>query len=260
MAPLVVRPVASTYDPGYPRFTEICDWSSLLEPGRTSLLRPAALFAGLLGSCLFVADGRAADAPEAKPKPPLQSSNARADSIANAALAEVRSTGHWFARSGADMVQVVPGQPAITVPVIRVSFGNSYVGIFDVARAQKATIEMFAAYGVKLVPKHHFQRDGIEFEADGYDPVSKVGFEILGVDDPDPSARTKAAPRPAGEVLDAGETSILKDHVVAGSESFFLAEASSYPNMDGDQYTPLRAYLKSALDYLDWLKKQGRLK
>ena len=260
MKQFVVRPVATTYDPGYPRFTEVTDWASLLAADRPRVQRVAALFAGILGSCLLVAEGQAADAPDTHVHPPLRSPNAEAARIANEVLDEVRPQDSWFSSATVKKVQVVERQPKITVPQIRISFGNSYAGIFDVTRARRATLQVFAAYGVKLETNHHFKREGIEFEADGYDPVKKVGFEILGSDRKQVDFDLGEPDGPAASVLDDAETAALKQRVASGKDTLFLAPATAYPNMDGDQFTPLRAYLQSTLDYLDWLARSGKLK
>ena len=263
MKPFEVRPVPRDYDPGYPRFSEIDDWASLLEPGRSTLFPAQALaFAGLLGTCLLLGEGRAV-AQEQDPEvgPPLQSRNAEAAKIANEALERVRKSGFWYKGSKVEKLEVTKGSPAVTVPKIRISFGNSYVGVFDTARAKKATIDMFAAYGVDLESNHRFAKGGVEFEADGYDPKRKVGFEILGSDRP-PAGVDGVIPPPDGNrkrSLDDAETRALKDRVEKGEELLFLTPVVNYPNMDDDQYTPLRAYLQSALDYLDWLARQGKL-
>jgi len=254
--PLEVRPVPAGYRPGYPRFVEVTDWERLLRPSGS------LLFGGLLGAALLVPERAGAqDAPPPPVGPPLASSNARAAAIANRALDEVRKSGFRYQRSETGEEEVVKGSPKVTFPKIRISYGNSYVGVFDLARAKQVTVELFAAYGVRLEERHLFKKDGVEFEADGYDPKRKIGFELLGSDRPPGGLSEKVPPRESdpAKLLDDAETAKLKEQVAAKQESLFLAPVEKYPNMDGDQYTPLRAYLKSALDYLDWLKREGRL-
>lgn len=260
MKPLQVRPVEPSYCPGYPRFVEVEDWESLVAASSGRLFRPSTLvFAGLLGTSLLV-DARAQEAWQAV-GPPLEASNEQAAAIANAALDEVKGSTFWFHNSSVKKIEVVSGNPAVTVPVIRVVFGNAYVGVFDLVRAKKAILELFDAYGVNLQSGYRFAKDGIEFEADGYDPKRCIGFEIVGSENPprgfgNSQREVKIEP---GEQLDKEETEKLKKSISAGDEAMFLTPAEAYPNMDHDQYTPLRAYLQSVLDYLEWLKQNGRL-
>lgn len=260
MKPLRVHPLKTSYDPGYPRFVEIAEWEQLLAVSNRSIFHPSTLlFAGILGSALLVEAGAAEG--ENVGGPPLKAANPRAAEIANAALEKVKESGFWFKSSKDGELRPVKGNPPIVAPQIRVSFGNSYVGIFDAVRAKKVTIELFAAYGVKLLADYPFKKSGIEFLADGYDPERKIGFEIIGADNPDRGfsrVEPKQEKDPA-KALDEKEAKQLEESVADGKETMFLAPASAYPNMDGDQYTPLRAYLRSVIDYLDWLKKNGRL-
>jgi len=89
----------------------------------------------------------------------------------------------------------------ITVPRVPISFGNSYMGVLDLARARQVTMALFAAYGVVLKPNHPIARRGIEFHADGYDPERLVGLEIVhfgpparGFQAPDPDPAASAGP------------------------------------------------------------------
>lgn len=261
MKPLEVRPLSRRYEPGYATFAEIEDWRSLVAPSSKTLFAPQTLFfAGLLGS-VFLADARAQERP--KVGPPLKSPNAEAAKIANACLDELRNTGGWYENTKFKKETVVEKNPDVVVPEIRISFGNSYSGIFDTVRAKKATIALFEAYGVKLKADYPLKRGGLEFQVDGYDPEKKVGFEIVGTDyiPPSPFVMEPGPERKKNQVadLDEKEAEKLKASVSSGEEAMFLAPADEYPLMDGDQYTPMRAYLQSALDYLEWLKKQGRL-
>jgi len=261
MKPLEVRPLSRRYDPGYAAFVEIEDWRSLVAPSSKTLFAPQTLlFAGLLGS-VFLADARAQEGP--KVGPPLKSPNAEAAKIANACLGELSKTGGWYEDTKFRKEAAVGKNPDIVVPEIRISFGNSYSGIFDTVRAKKATVALFEAYGVKLKADYPLKRGDLEFHVDGYDPEKKIGFEIVGADyippspfvsEPDPGRKKN----PAAD-LDEKEAEKLKASVSSGEDKMFVVPANEYPLMDGDQYTPMRAYLQSALDYLEWLKKQGRM-
>ncbi|MCE9611946.1 MAG: hypothetical protein K8R23_17245 [Chthoniobacter sp.] len=262
MKPLKVKAIKKHYNPRYPQFVEVTDWRHLVHTSNRSLFHPSTLlFAGLLGSSIFVTNDTQAQEQKLPARPPLRSGNENAAEIANKALAEVAKTGFWFEHSQTGNEKIVEGNPAVKIPQIRISFGNSYVGVFDTIRAKEVTLKLFEAYGVKLESNFMFKKEGVSFEADGYDPKKKVGFEILGADRP-PQGFSRQKPKVESDpakLLDDAETKSLKEAVAKGQESLFLVPAEKYPNMDNDQYTPLRAYLQSVLDYLDWLKLQGRL-
>lgn len=251
MKPLQIRSLKASYNPGYPRFTEVPDWERLIRPSSERLFHPATLlFAGLLGSSLLV-PAQAADLPGGD----LKTSNSEAGKIARETLSGLSDS--WFKNSEITReTDPTTGNPALTLPQIRISFGNSFMGVFDTSRAKKATVALFAAYGVNLTPDYAYKKDGVEFTVDGYDPEKKIGFEIVG-DDP-PNFAEPLEPPPKID-LDPQEAETLKAKVKAGRETLFLAPVGKYPNMDGDQYTPTRAYLQSVLDYLEWLKAEGRL-
>ena len=269
MRPLDVRPMKPTYDPGYPSFLEVDDWEELVCLSSRRIFDPATLlFAGILGGAFFVS-AAGASAPEVEPtkvKPPpmespLKASNPKAVEIAQKALAEVQTTGGYYKTHTISQREVVKSNPQVTVPHIRIFYGNSYLGVFDTKRAKQATLAMFEAYGVKLQPNQAFNKGGVQFQADGYNAEKKIGFEImlpdkaLGLSRPKPTD----APPPPAQALDEKEVKALGEMVAAKKESLFVAPAELYPNMDGDQYTPLRSYLQSVLDYLEWLKQQGRI-
>ena len=62
---------------------------------------------------------------------------------------------------------------------IRISFGNSYVGIFDTEAAKAAAAKLFQQYGIELKKDVPIKVDGYEFTADGYDEKLRIGFELV---------------------------------------------------------------------------------
>lgn len=256
---LRIRPVRRDYDPGYPAMIEVDDWRGLLARSSRAVFDPRTLaFAGLLGTSLFVPAPAAAAPVPSK----LTAENARAAEIANAALAEVKGQAMWKGSASLSTKGYVEGNPDITVPKIPISFGNSRLGVFDFERARKVTADIFRAYGLDPQMGHQLKREGFEFKVDGYDPKAGVGFEIVGSENPPRGFGRAAPPRPEVSErhrLDPEEAKRVMSAVRSGELKLLMVPVDRYPNMDNDQYTPLAAYLRSVLDYLDWLKANGRL-
>jgi len=262
-----IRPIARDYDPGYPAMIEVQDWRALLERSSRAVFEPRTLaFAGLLGTSLLIpapaqAD-RSARMKDTKPIPAeLKAGNAAAAAIANKALADVSGQAMWKGASGLLKQGYVAGNPDITVPRIPISFGNSMIGVFDLNRARTVTAEIFRAYGLEPQADYPLKREGFEFHVDGYDPKAGIGFEIVGGERPPQGfARPKPVPpTPDSALLDDAEQERVMSAVEGKALRLLMVPVGSYPNMDGDQYTPLAAYLRSVLDYLDWLKVNGQL-
>ena len=88
--------------------------------------------------------------------------------------------------------------PPVRYPQIPISFGNSYVGIFDAEKAKQATHRLFAAYGITLQKDVPMKGAGYEFVADGYHPMLNVGFKIVIPEGP-VGLNGKALPKQAEE-------------------------------------------------------------
>ncbi|MBI3857626.1 MAG: hypothetical protein HY293_18245 [Planctomycetes bacterium] len=142
--------------------------------------------------------------------------------------------------------------PMVKYPLIPISYGNSYVGLFDSEKAIQSTKRLFEAYGVKLQPKGAVKGEGFAFEADGWDAERKIGFRLIR---PGEQPRDTQEAKPTAEpekALEAGEMEPLGKAMTAGQLKMFVAETHGFPNMDGDLYTPMEYYLQSVIDYLNW--------
>lgn len=156
--------------------------------------------------------------------------------------------GHWEA--GTLLVEVAsrfPGNPRLIVPDIQISFGNSYVGVLDVAAARKATVELFQTYGYALRQGERItvSDQNVEFIADGWDPSARVGFQLV-------FPRFGPSQLPSS-VLDLKELGRFSRWAAEDQQDWLMADPTLYPNMDGDLHTPLKYYLKSVVRYLEWL-------
>ncbi len=254
---LRIRPIASDYDPGYPAMVEIDDWQALLADSSRAVFDARTLaFAGLLGASMLIPAPSSAAVPET-----LTAGNPTAAAIANTALAEVKGRAMWRKVASVGTRAYVKGNPDITVPRIPISFGNSMIGVFDMKRARAVTVDIFRAYGVELQTDYPLKREDLAFHVDGYDPERGIGFEIVGGERPPMgfSGRKPGPAPPAHVQLDEDEQKRLMSAVEGKALKLLLVPVDGYPNMDGDQYTPLAAYLRSVLDYLDWLKANGHL-
>lgn len=240
MKPL--KPVRAPYEPRYPRSLTPEEVERLLRPGlfqrfsRETLLT-GALFAGL--ALTAAADG---DKPrqDKLTKAQLEEAQKKARDVVREILDGYKGKG-WNEHTSLRLEETLPANPPVKYPAIPIMFGNSRVGIFDTAKAVEATRKLFEVYGLKLRPNQAVKGDGYEFEADGWDPDRKIGFELIrGEKDP--------------KNLEKGELEPLSAAVKAGKLKVFAAHAGGFPNMDNDLYTPMEFYLASVIDYLNWVR------
>jgi hypothetical protein len=254
-----LRPVDPGYDPGYPRRLGEAELRALLRRSLLERFSGATILSGaLLAGCLpQVLAQEPASRPQAGrlPRPPRMAEPAFAKEL-QALVAELMGSskgGFWDAHSAIALARPLPSNPPVKCPRIRISFGNSYVGIFDVEAAKQATRKLFAHYGVPLQEDVRVTGTGFEFVADGYDPERKVGFKIR-VPAAAQLGRGKVAPaEPAERALEDQELQAVDRAVAKGELELFVVDGTAYPNMDNDLYTPMQYYLSSVVDYLNWV-------
>lgn len=256
-----LRPVSSNYDPGYPRSLTEQEIEDLLRPnlfrrfGKNALMAAGAVVAGI-GLASAAATGIAQEGgPKPLPKPGLSTNKdamfrAKVLKLAHEILGD--KVGSWNAMSAVHIKQDVLANPPIKYPHIPISFGNSYVGIFDAEKARTATFTMFEQYGIKLEKNVTVKGAGYEFNADGFNKELGIGFEIVMPEGPIGFGPQKLPPEPAERKLDTQELKSLDQDIKAGKQRIFVVHAAGYPNMDGDLYTPMEYYLASVIDYLNW--------
>jgi len=161
--------------------------------------------------------------------------------------------GYWNDLASIRLSRDLKANPPIKYPSIPISFGNSYIGIFDINEAKRATHQLFAAYGIELKSDVPIKRDGYQFNADGFNSDLRAGFEFV-VPEGGIGFGSQVLPAQAADAkLDEKEKAALDRDLEAGKLRLFVVNAEGFPNMDGDLYTPMEYYLASVVDYLNWV-------
>lgn len=257
-----LRPVSKTYDPGYPRSLTEREIDDLLRPsllnrfGKKAMVAAGAVVTGLTLS------GAACSLAQPPMGPPLPKAGLSTNKdkafrdkiykMSHEVLGD--KVGFWDERSSILYKQELANNPPIKYSRIAISFGNSYIGIFDTDKAKEATFKLFEQWGIKLEKDVAIKGEGYEFRADGYNKDLNIGFEIVmpegfvGLD-----ARKKLPVQPQEHKLDAEELKALDKDIKSGKRRIFVVQGTGYPNMDGDLYTPMQYYLASVIDYLNWV-------
>jgi len=256
MSPL--KPVESNYTPRYPRELTEDEIRDLLRPCLLGRFSREALIAGALAAGTGLAPSPA-QAQDALPKLPKAGTSTRTDAGFKAeVLALLKETlpkkgGFWGDHTSLLTSQELKVNPPVKYPRIRISYGNSYLGIFDAEAAKAAAEKLFKQYGIELKKDVTVKGDGYEFTADGYDEKLQIGFELVMPDGPVGFGGQKLEPEPAEKKLDAAEMKKLDADVEAGKVRMLVIKAEQFPNMDGDLRTPMVYYLNSVVDYLNWV-------
>jgi hypothetical protein len=258
-ARLPLRPIPGTYEPGYPAALTREEIQELLRPGLFHRFSRPTLLAGAVFAGALVAAGcgaaPAADVPAPAPSGgasraarPRQS--AAVDKLVAEILGAYDKNKFWNKSARPSPAKELSGNPPVKYPQIPISFGNSFIGVIDVAAARDATIRLFEAYGLELVPDVPIQGEGYAFVADGFDSMNKVGFKIIRPPEDEGEGEGQGAPEHA---LSPDEIKPLDAAVKEGGIRMFVVKAEGFPNMDGDMYTPMEYYLASVIDYLNWI-------
>jgi hypothetical protein len=255
-----LRPVPDGYDPGYPKGLSEEEIERLLRPGLLERFGARALAAGALVAGLSAVPLAAPVPVPAEGKLPKAGTSTRTDAKHRERVERITremlgdKVGFWNQHTYLALDQPLKANPPVKVPVIPISFGNSYVGIFDTAKGKEATHRLFAAWGLKLERDVIVKGEGYTFRADGYDKTRKVGFRLLLPEGPfGRGGKLPAEKEPEDSKLDPKEMVALDRDVKAGKVRVFVADAMRYPNMDGDLYTPMQYYLASVVDYLNFI-------
>jgi hypothetical protein len=254
-----LRPVDRGYDPGYPAGLTADELRDLVRPGLLRRFGAEVLAAGALAAGVSLGvDLAAAPAPKGLPQNGKSTRNdpkikEKVDKLTAELLEPLKKNAGWNERSSIILKTKLPSNPPVKYPHIPISFGNSYVGIFDTAAASEATRKLFAVWGLELKAGQTIKGPGYEFEADGYDPVQQVGFKIVLPQGEVGLRGQKFPPEPEAKKLDDREVQALERDVSTNKVKVFVVQAAGYPNMDGDLYTPMEYYLQSVIDYLNWV-------
>lgn len=256
-----LRQVKRDYDPGYPRSLTQAEILELLRPGLFARFSSKTMLAGamLAGAALPGCGAEKITLNEHAPAKPVPKHattgtdaalKAKVDQLVTELLGSAKE-GHWGKHTSLRLSRDLANNPPIKYPSIPISYGNSYVGLFDTEAAKQATFKLFSLYGIEMKSNVPVEGKGFLFEADGYDEKSGIGFKIVM---PEEGARRGAdKPQAAEKHLDMGEIKMLDNAIKLDQLHLFVAGAGGFPNMDGDLYTPMEYYLASVVDYLNWI-------
>jgi len=167
--------------------------------------------------------------------------------------------GSWYDRSFLRPVKELKTNPPVKYPVIPISYGNSCVGIFDHTTAREATHRLFETFGIKLQKNVNVKGNGYTFTADGFSEDARIGFELTL-----PQGRNGFFRKPFEKESDAAflsdeEIVDLEKDAESGRVNMLVIDATQFPNMDGDLYTPMEYYLASVVDYLNWVHGDSQI-
>jgi hypothetical protein len=262
-SPLPLRPIPRSYDPGYPAALTGEQIQQLLRPGLFRRFSRPTLIAGTVIAGALAAGGCGqAPAPVTvdarQPAKGVRTSQgarrqAEIDRLVAEILGPYEENRFWNRSSSLASATEISGNPPVKYPHIPISFGNSYIGVFDTAAARAATLKLFAAYGLQLVPGVTVKGEGYQFVADGFDRQSHVGFKIILPVGEGRAGDVGFSEQDPAHDLGEDELKPLDASVKAGEVQVFIARAEGFPNMDGDLYTPMEYYLASVIDYLSWI-------
>lgn len=256
-----LHPVDRNYDPGYPRALTQEEIEALLRPSIFKRFAGKTLAAGAVLTGVSIGgmmNGAPVPAVPPLPKPGLSTNKDAAfqekiHRIARELLGDPK-VAFWNPMSKINLQKDLKSNPPIKYPHIPISYGNSYVGIFDTEKAKRSTSELFTQWGIELKPDIAVKGEGYEFVPDGYNRDLKIGFKLILPEGQVGFGRPMVVPpEPAERKLDAKEVEALDKDIQAGKQRILVIKAIGFPNMDGDLYTPLEYYLASVIDYLNWI-------
>ncbi len=250
-----LKPIDKDYRPGYPSMLTLRVVDELLTPGLLQRFSAKALRAGaaLGGAALIAAGGMSPAQAElaSSGAPSLAQPGPEMDERVSALITKLRGPDNRGVHPKARplLTKELESNPVVRYPRISVHFGNSYMGILDTTAAKAATKQLFALYGINLRDDVTIRTGGYEFIADGYDPVTKTGFEIL-------EPRYPNRPVKEAAVLSDNELPLLNRDVKAGNTRFFVARADNFPIVDIDSHAHWTYYLESVASYLRFIHGQ----
>lgn len=223
------RAVPPGYEPAYPAELSPEQYRTLILASTQLRARRLALAAGALACC-------SASAQESAP--------ASREEQVLALVRELHAGGlvSWYTNTS------FRREGAAVVPDIPISFGNSHNGVFDAGRARELGRRLFEIYGLSPSADVRFDiGDGAVLDA--FDAARNIGFELSGRK---PSSnRMFATPEaePPDEALDEAERLELAHQGIR----VLAADLARYPLMDGDQFTPMLAWLAGLAAFLNEL-------
>lgn len=155
-----------------------------------------------------------------------------------------------------ECVQEIDGDVMVAVPGELSKKSEAYNALRQAAR------EMFEIYGLKVKEQASVSvaaKEGgvaVAFQADGYDPDARVGFEIRT------PYEVHSAPKSEQEgeqLLEERELESLNEAVRRGEINMFVSVEDETTSEYGDPVDTLRCFIESLTDYLNWLKAEGKI-
>ncbi len=248
---LTVDPIPASYRPAYPSRLEPAELQRLIAPRLRARLHRAALSATLAfgGSACLAREAPAIG--QSKPLAAPEDLEARVLAI----IRELRGEQGWAAwYDGSSFAPQPAGEegelpfPAV-VARTQIFFGNSSSGVFDMARARRAAADLFAAYGLAPAKDVRLRGEGYEATIDGLDASRGLGYELRGGVPGEELRDVFGGPPLKAETedayLDFGEARALR----AAGQRIHVADYQAH--YDGDQFTPILAYLAGLVDFLN---------
>lgn len=133
-------------------------------------------------------------------------------------------------------------------------------------RLLAAAVELFAVYGVDVSSGKQIVlgsgENEVEFAVDGYDPERKIGFEVL---DPNLSALAESEDEESSalaraRLLEHRELQEMSAQISSGKINVFIGsypERTPMANLDPAER--FRCFMESVVEYLAWLKAEGKI-
>ena len=246
------------------------------------------MMAGALGYLAYLGNGSAARAAD-EPVPARSAEDiAREVAVARSRYvqeAETAAAGRQFSASRRDDNPILSANPALVgVFPLAPEAGQEVLGKMcvpmppdQVVEPEKKkwletiALEMFKIYGVELAvdaPVDLQDADGrlqrVDFQADGFDAVRRVGFEILYREEQSSHAahaeeHPEASRVAAKSLLTFDEMQPFNEWLNSKTVSFFAAYVDDYDRVELSPVEQAQAFIDSLVRYLDWLKSQGRI-
>jgi len=261
MTQFKIKPVRRTRKPKYPGVDDRPDMDQIL---RSSILRrfsnatvamTAMLSIGTVaGAGLFAADDD------------IENEIRKVDQKKVQAIVDKYLKDLGQARQGEKLgkMKTLSNNPDISIAEAgenyAIKLGDIKSTSFHVSKVKEATKELFKLYGVKIKKDQSYHKGDVEFEVDGYDKSKKIGFEFRYSNksyyDYDKGESKNATDE---QYLSAEEMKELNKQVKKGKANILVIPADQFQHTSKSRHILVKAYLQTVVDYLEWLRTEGKL-